>query len=187
MNSYPKRGRNANDRASKPRKRQFCGNRYKKDISNENKKSANDSALARKLSSAGFEYVYNPSDFYRIIKFFSVFGALIEILICKTCKKNIRFEEAGVRGFGFKLCVICSCGRRKINSGPLISTGFEINRRIVLVMRLLGVGREGINIFAELMDCGLGLSKDAYSLIIRHIHDSVKPVFKSVCLKAVSE
>ena len=46
------------------------------------------------------------------------------------------FDEFAACGLGFKLDIKCSCGTRDLNSGPLINTGFEINRRIVVVMRL---------------------------------------------------
>lgn len=51
---------------------------------------------------------------------------------------------------------------KEINSGPFINNAYEINRRIVLVLRLLGVGIEGINLFCGLMDLGQGLSVNAY-------------------------
>ena len=96
-----------------------------------------------------------------IIEFFTVFTALSEMLICSSFKQKISFGEAGSRGLGFKIVVTCRCGNREINSGPFINTGYEINRRIVFVMRLLGVAREGINVFCNLMDIGTGL-KDAW-------------------------
>jgi len=77
------------------------------------------------------------------------------MLICKQYKQNVKFEESGMRGFGFKLVVKCSCGRADINSGPLINTSFEINIHIVFVMRLLGIGREDIDIFSDFMDMGV--------------------------------
>jgi len=94
---------------------------------------------------------YNLLHTYRIIEFFTVFSALADMLICKQYKQSVKFEESGTRGFGFKLVVKC-CGRAEINSGSFINTGFEINIRIVFVMQLLGIGREGINIFSDFMN-----------------------------------
>lgn len=125
---YPKSEHGKSQRASRPAKRRFQGNQYSK-TDNETEQSA----TAKKLStSSSDDIIYNPQHTYRIVEFFTVFSALAQILICKQCKQKIQFEESGIRGFGFKLIVKCACGRTEINSGPLIHTGYEINRRIVL-------------------------------------------------------
>lgn len=124
---------------------------------------------------------------YRIVEFLYVFTALAEFLICRVCKQSIKFEESGHRSLGFKLIVSCSCGRREINSGPLIHTGHEINRRLIFVMRLLGIGREGINIFCGLMDLGQGLTIGVYEQAMQHIYTAAHSMFESICKKAVEE
>lgn len=82
---------------------------------------------------------------------------------------------------------MCRCGCSTINSGSFISTGYEINRRIVIVMRLLGIAQEGINLFANLMDICDGLSQQAYDNVVVHIHSATKAVFDFCCEKAVNE
>ncbi|EFN61271.1 hypothetical protein EAG_00080, partial [Camponotus floridanus] len=72
-----------------------------------------------------------------------------------------------------------------IPSSPFIHCAYEINRRIVIAMRLLGVAREGINIFCGVMNLGSGLSKNAYGLIIEHIHTSVQKLFDISCKNAI--
>lgn len=72
-------------------------------------------------------------------------------------------------------------------SGPYINNGFEVNRRIVFVMRLLGIVLQGINLFSNLMDLGEGLSKTAYDSILEHIHQASKIYFSQSCNKAVEE
>ncbi|KAG8228179.1 hypothetical protein J437_LFUL014414 [Ladona fulva] len=74
-----------------------------------------------------------------------------------------------------------------IASGPLINTGYEINCRMVFVMWLPGIGREGMNLFCGLMDIGQGLSKDSYDLIVGRIHHATSAVFDMLCEKAVKE
>lgn len=184
MQSYPKAKLGANTRVSRPRKRHFRGNQYTKEDDDDPQPSTSAKNLH---SSSSDDIVYNPLHYYRIVEFMSIFGALTELLICKTCKKDIQFQESGVRGFGFKLLVSCSCGRKEINSGPLINTGYEINRRIVFVMRLLGFGCETLNIFAGLIDIGKGMSISTYDLYVRHIHTVASSVFDSVCKKALEE
>lgn len=164
MASYPKGTKSTSERASKPRKRKFHGNRFVKTTDNE---ELDTSSSAKKLSTASSEdIIVNPLHCYRIIEFFTVFQAIAGIVICASCKQKIKFEESGHRGLGFKIILSCMCGRSEINSGPLINTGYEINRRIVFVMRLLGVGRDGINVFCGLMDLCQGLAKSTYDNIV---------------------
>ncbi|OWR50850.1 hypothetical protein KGM_202497 [Danaus plexippus plexippus] len=54
-------------------------------------------------------------------------------------------------------------------------------------MRLLGVAREGINIFCGLMDMSQGLAKSTYDQIVKHLYTASKTMFESVCKKAVDE
>lgn len=54
-------------------------------------------------------------------------------------------------------------------------------------MRLLGVAREGINKFCNLMDIRQGISNNAYANIVKHIHFASKNVFEDLCEKAVKE
>lgn len=54
-------------------------------------------------------------------------------------------------------------------------------------MRLLGIGREGINIFSGLMDIGQGIATGTYDQIVRHIHEASKSVFDILSKKAVAE
>ncbi|XP_043499981.1 uncharacterized protein LOC122522774 [Polistes fuscatus] len=130
---------------------------------------------------------YNSFHGYRLIEFFTVFTALAELVICRNCKHSVRFDQAGNRGLGFKIVLICSCGRRDINSGPLINNTFEVNRRIVLVMRLLGIAKDGINLFCNFMDMCDGLSEAVYNNIITRLHDATKSIFQSCCKKAVEK
>ncbi|KYQ47031.1 hypothetical protein ALC60_13943 [Trachymyrmex zeteki] len=184
MSSYPKHKRMQADRSSRPHKRKFHGNRYTR---NDDDEDLNESASAKKLSTSTSDVIINPLHYYRIVDFLTVFGAIAEIVICRSCKGNVKFEECGHRGVGFKIIVSCRCGRREINSGPLINTGYEINRRIVFVMRLIGIGREGLNVFCGLMDLCQGLTKSSYQKIVQHIYAASEKMFKIICQKAVNE
>lgn len=108
------------------------------------------------------------------------------MVICKQCKQKVKFGESGQRDLGFKVTVQCLCGLSHINSGPLINTGYEINRRITFVMRMLGLGRQGINIFCGLMDLGVGLSKNCYDMVSKHILEGVECVWSDTQKKARS-
>lgn len=172
---YPKGSKDTSHRISRPRKRRFHGNQHFKNESD----NLDTSISANKLNTASIDnIIVNPLHCYRIIEFLTVFGALAEIVICKVCKQNVKFEECGHRGLGFKIVVSCNCGHREIRSGPLINSGYEINRRIIFTMRLLGIGREGINIFCGLMDICQGISLSTYHSIIEHIHTAASLMFK---------
>lgn len=185
-----KKGTRGNIARNNPRKRRYLGNQFtdKEGEKFEASTSLNDSASGKKLRARDSEdIITNPLHGYRIIEFFTVFTALSEIVKCSVCNQKIRFSECGSRGLGFKIVVTCPCGDKKINSGPFINNGFEINRRIVFVMRLLGVAREGINIFCNLMDLCTGLSKHSYANTVQHIYDAAKSSFELLSQKAVEE
>ncbi|XP_015177660.1 PREDICTED: uncharacterized protein LOC107067025 [Polistes dominula] len=184
MQSYPKCTDHGTFRASTPPKRKFYDNQH----TNNEEDIEPQSRSARKLSNAGEEDIhYNALHGYRLLEFFTVFTALTEMLICRYCKLPVKFEESGNRGLGFKIVLLCKCGRKDINSGPLINGGFEINRRIVFVMRLLGVAREGINLFCNMMDICNGLTESSYNGIISIIHNTTQSAFRASTVKAVSE
>ncbi|KYQ49219.1 hypothetical protein ALC60_11725 [Trachymyrmex zeteki] len=145
------------------------------------------SSSAKKMKATSADIIINVTHCYRIIEFISVFAAISDISVCKTCKRKQTFGETGSRGLGFKIAVTCACGTVVINSGPFINNSFEINRRIVFVMRLLGVARKGINIFCGMMDLGCELSVRAYDGIIQQIHASLQKMYNDTCHKAVEE
>ena len=184
--TYFKGKRSCSSRASRPKKRQkrFSGMTY-----DNSEEFVGQSASAKKLHSAAPEkFTTSETHGYRLVEFFSVFTALSQVLVCKNSKSNVSFKEDGHRGFGFKILVTCSnCASTTINSGPFIDNEAEINRRIVIVIRLLGVGREGLNLLRSLMDICGGLSSSAYSKIIQHIYTGLKIVFDLSCVNAAEE
>ncbi|KAI4487118.1 hypothetical protein M0802_012032 [Mischocyttarus mexicanus] len=61
----------------------------------------------------------------RQIQFVSVFSAISNLVMCKTCHKEITFNQASPRGLGFKIAVICECGNSYINSGPEVEKALK--------------------------------------------------------------
>lgn len=189
MPNYIK-GTRGNIARNNAKKRRYQGNQFtdKEGKKFEASTSHNESASGKKLNMRNIEDIKtNPLHGYRIIEFFTVFTALSELVKCSVCGQKINFSECGSRGLGFKIVVTCPCGDKEINSGPFINNGFEINRKLVFVMRLLGVAREGINIFCNLMDLCTGLSKHCYANIVEHIYNSTKLSFELLSQKAVKE
>ncbi|XP_032663117.1 uncharacterized protein LOC116840472 isoform X1 [Odontomachus brunneus] len=124
---------------------------------------------------------------YRFVDFINVFSALSQFLICKDCQKDVKFEERTMKGLGFQLVVICECTSRFVNSCPIVNNTYEINRRFVFVMRLLGVGKHGINLFCGFMDLCQRFSTTIYCSSLYHIENASKYVYEEVLKKAVEE
>ena len=80
-------------------------------------------------------------------------------MVCRYFKKTLTIGECDNRGFGFKIILKCKCGTNDIPSCPITEGAYEVNRRIVFVMRLLGVAHRGLNLFADLMGNGKGISR----------------------------
>nr|XP_012218899.1 PREDICTED: uncharacterized protein LOC105670133 [Linepithema humile] len=164
------------------RKRNSPGNRYSLEAETEATSSA-----AKKLNSTDDDFIVSQTHGYRFIEIFTVFSALSQMLICKECKESISLGETGNRGLGFKIAVTCSCGVRKISSSPSVNNAFEINRRITFVMRLLGICKEGIDLFCGLMDICQGLNNTTYYAAVKNMHTSTSAVFHMLSRKAVEE
>lgn len=130
----------------------------------------------------------DPSIEYRILNFITVFAAISEYVQCKSCKGNIKFETASTRGLGFKIVVLCNkCENRVINSSPFLKHFYEINRRFIFVMRILGLGLKGAAKFCGLMDMPAFLTQNTYDLIIENIHSCVKVAAEKLFEKAFTE
>ncbi|KAL7307785.1 hypothetical protein TKK_0000110 [Trichogramma kaykai] len=166
------------------KKRKFHGNKYTDKMN-----SDHTSKSAQKLKSDDDFVVHNdPTSSYCILNFFLVFSALQSYVKCKTCDGNLSFSSYGRRGLGFKVCVSCdNCDDRYVDSCPMIGTGYEINRRLVFVMRLIGVGIHGIQLFCGLMDLGDSFNIKTYYDIVKHITTATRAVFDLVTRKAVKE
>lgn len=164
--------RNASKRKINHRKVQ---NRYELEQSAE---SVGTSTKKIKLSENNYNIDYDCTFTYRILSFFTVFSTLSEILVCKTCKKAIKFTETNRQGLGFKLVISCEdCDPVYIDSCPrIMNKAYEINRRMILTMRLLGVGINGIKKFCAFMDLPHPVFQKSYDEIVKHIREAVESV-----------
>lgn len=75
----------------------------------------------------------------------------------------------------------------RIPSSPQIGQTYEINRRLIFAMRLIGVGYQGICNVCCFMDIGTGFGNKSYYNIIDNIWISAKSVTELVFRKAVEE
>ena len=146
------------------------------------------SAAAKKLSNTkNFEVVANSTVHYCIIAFNLIFGGLADILKCKKCNGNVTFAKSCEVGLGFNLKVKCQCSDYSINSCPRNNNVFEINRRVVLVMRLLGIGFQGIKLFCSFMELSSDFGHTSYYSAVGSMHKSAKALFEAVITKAGQE
>ncbi|EZA59663.1 hypothetical protein X777_16734 [Ooceraea biroi] len=178
-----KSNRDDRSHASRERQRKCYGNRY----TLENKTSFASTSSEKLLRLGDREITIDNTHAYRILHLFSVFSTISTLVNCKTCNKDITFKEASSRGLGFKIAVTCECGTAYINSCPLINNAYEINRRIVMVMRLLGIDNEGLNLFCGLMDLAVEFYSQTYYSCLTNIQQASQAVYKILVKHAVDE
>lgn len=118
------------------KKRTFHGNQHSNEIG-----TSFASTSAKKLKTSkdnSFDVSCDDSVSYCFIQFALVFSALQTIVQYKQCNSDIKFTKYGQRGLGFKIKIQCLCEDRVIDSCKMINNAYEVNRRFVYVMRLLG-------------------------------------------------
>lgn len=172
-------------RPDRSKKRSFHGNRH----TVEKEDTTFTSASAVKLLKINDEVVIIDNNYgYCILEFFTVFSAISSMVLCVSCKKEIKFSRTAHRGLRFKIALQCNCPSvRYLLSCPFIEKSFEVNRRMIFAMRLLGVGREGINIFCSLIEICQGISICTYYACVKNIHTAVSSVYNLIISKAVKE
>lgn len=151
--------------------------------------SVSTSAKKLKMSDNQYEIHTHPTFGYRFIDFVTVFSALSQLLVCKTCGTTISFNETQMRGLGYKIVVKCDkCEPRVITAIPVINKyAYEINRRIVFAMRLIGVGFNGILKFCALMDLPRPIFHSFYDTIVRNISIATAVVREKSMKQAVAQ
>ncbi|KAG8226571.1 hypothetical protein J437_LFUL004743 [Ladona fulva] len=98
---------------------------------------------------------------YRLLNFITVFSAV-------KVSGEINFKAGGTGGLGFKIMIICeNCDPISIFSCPLISSGFEINRRFFFALRLLGIGLGGGKKFCGIIDLPPPVAHKSYDAMLR--------------------
>lgn len=108
-------------------------------------------------------------------------------MICKKCQSEIEFQPSNYRGGSFKNVMNCKCeSPLKINLCPMIKNSAEMNCRLIFVMRLLGIGYEGLNIFCSLMDMFHRVSKISYYARLKNIHTAASVAYDIALPHAVA-
>ena len=162
------------------RKRKFQSNQNTTDESIEFT-----SSTAKKLrDSKSLGATYNPAIDYVFISFTQFFFQLSNFVQCNVCNDKITFVKTCINGLGFQVQLQCKCKYRVINSCNRIQKDFEINRKFVFVMRLIGVGIRGIKLFCSMMDLSHDFSNHKYYGVLRNIKIAMKTVYDIVLQRA---
>lgn len=167
------------------KKRVFHGNRF---TNLDQIDTANTSASARKLSTPEeFDVPISDNLRYVILSFFHVFSVLATFVKCSKCDGQVQFSRTCQKGLGFQLVVTCPCSTRTIDSCKRVGSNYEINNKIVFVMRLIGVGINGLNLFCAFMDFTKNFSKYTYYNSTQNIKIASKKVYELVIDKTAKE
>jgi len=112
------------------------------------------------------------------------------LLLCPICKKNhVELEEDGDRKMGFASLLLINCTGEKCKFSEKFyssskvgnSQAFEVNRRIVLASRNIGVGHQGLVKFAGTMNMPPPMNENAY----RDAVEAVRKAAQTVCQQSM--
>lgn len=179
-----KRGRKSRTGGPSIVKRKRPANRFEMEQPSENVGKS-----AKKLSANNSDDIeVNPSVGYRMIDFLTVFTAISQVVVCKKCKSDVEFTGTGMRGLGFKIVITCKEYDKVIVSNcSFIAKAYEINRRIILAMRLIGVGLHGIRKFCAFMDLPRPIFHSFYDSVVKYIHDGAEMMCEQSMKRAGQE
>lgn len=110
------------------------------------------------------------------------------MIVCKKCKGDVSFTETSKRGLGFRIVMTCNeCDEFYINNCPIINSHtYEINIRMTLAMRILGIGLNGIKKFCAFMDLPKLIFQSTYNLIVKNILTATASV-RDLSMKKAAE
>lgn len=148
------------------------------------------SASAKKLkTSCDLKDVpIDPTFGYRIVNLAALMSAISGCVVCRVCGSDVKILETSKRGLGFKVIVSCSkCDIKSFPASPFIKNGYEINRRFAFVMRILGIGLQGMKKFCAFMDMPAPIFHSFYDSLIDTISIATKAVSTLSMKKAALE
>ncbi|ESO85563.1 hypothetical protein LOTGIDRAFT_155053 [Lottia gigantea] len=178
--------------------------------SNNGDSNFQESATEKKLSKFHHENL-DEEDLcgYRIVDV-SFLKSLISQLQCPKCNnslENCALEEENNRGLSSKFDVICSACQVVISSASTSkrlkdvnesnrpnTTGFDVNRRCVMAMKELGVGKADLDKLSKVFDMPSSLGKEAFTKHLKKLEaassesaqDHLQETSKIIC-KAYTE
>lgn len=184
MPNVTKKGsREVRKHAARVKKSKFKGNQFTAETDPEFV-----STSAKKLKTASYEDIQVDQNIgYVICNFFTIFSFLSDILVCKSCGGDVKFDRTSGAGISFKLIVTCNCDTQYCNSSPCVNKTYEVNRRFMFAMRMLGVGLQSLRTFCSIMDITCSFSNNIYYSFLSMLDTAAQSVFEIVQRKAVDE
>lgn len=172
-----------NKRSSVDRKKKFQGNQFTRECDTDYV-----STSAKKLKTADYEEVnIDVNSNYVILHFLQVFNFLSTCVKCKSCNSDVKFRKTAGAGVACKIVVVCSCSSRSVDSSPVENRFSDVNRRLMLAVRMLGAGLQGVKILCAILDMSCSFSNNIYYTFLNNLHIASQAVFKMVQKKAVKE
>jgi len=142
---------------SRSRKRTFSGNQFTVESETEFV-----STSAKKLKDSNYdEVMMDLTTNYVILHFFNIFSFISTFVKCANCNSNVKFLKTNGAGVAFKLVAECSCSTRTCDSSPTTNRFSEINRRLMLAIRLLGGGLQSLKM-CSILDITYSFSNNIY-------------------------
>ncbi|XP_076171999.1 uncharacterized protein LOC143148990 [Ptiloglossa arizonensis] len=115
MANAKRKAKKRSNTPGRPRKRKFFGNQY-----TAKKKEASDSDTLAETTTGG-DVINDSRRGYRTVHFDTVFTKLSALLICKSCKSDVKFDNTSENGANVKIIVQCDCGSKFIESPTIKS------------------------------------------------------------------
>lgn len=183
-------------RKDRPRKRRQSFNPQNPEMDDDSFTSTS----GKKLKGDDKEHVPEEATLqYSIIDFALVFSTLSCFVRCsniikskgeeKLCNGKVDFKQCSKFGLGFKIVVACErCDPKYILSCQQIGRMYELNRRFIFVMRILGLGLAGCKKFCGLMDISCSfLNQSTYDFYIDKIHDCIVTIAETLFSTAAKQ
>ena len=120
--------------------------------------------------------------FYLSLSFFT----LSSFVKCNVCDGEITFLKTCVKGLGFQVELQCQCNKRVFDSCNRIGIDFEVNRKFFFIMRLIGIGINGMKLFCSMMDLVHDFSNHMYYSSLDNIKIATETVYNLVLNRAGS-
>ena len=118
-----------------------------------------------------------------------ILNNVFSVLICPTCYCKLKMTQNEKEGLAFRIILKC-CGcewKHEFYTSKKKSKHYEVNRRMVYVMRRCGLGYYGMKIFLTLMNHPPPMTEKNYRAINNVFHSATKKVTETVMREAKDE
>ena len=132
---------------------------------------------------------------YRFVDI-NILARAFSIMACPQCLQcSITVKEDGTKKMGFASCITIECEsetcdfKNTFHTSPRIekSQAFDVNRRVVLAGRNIGIGYNGLVKFSAIMNMPFPLQKKSHQAHVQAIRDAAKSAAVKSMSKAVAE